>query len=129
MSPDYVKKYIKVLFLWGYPSQSRLTVPEHWQDASCCCVPVQEHKGIVVEQPSVLSSLQTPASGAAVEPASAAAAAAGSERTGAAYSPVSPTEERSPDAVSSASEATESGQWAGVRLLMDTVGQKPNPLS
>lgn len=67
-----------------------------------------EHKGIVVEQPSVLSSLQTPASGAAVEPASAAAAAAGSERTGAAYSPVSPTEERSPDAVSSASEATES---------------------
>ncbi|XP_008306895.1 ubiquitin carboxyl-terminal hydrolase 32 isoform X3 [Cynoglossus semilaevis] len=58
-----------------------------------------EHKGIVVEQPSILSSLRTPT---ATEPTPP-------ERVGVlgTFSPVSPTEERSPDAVSSASEATE----------------------
>ncbi|XP_013131997.1 ubiquitin carboxyl-terminal hydrolase 32 isoform X2 [Oreochromis niloticus] len=61
-----------------------------------------EHKGIVVEQPSILSSLRTPMATATVEPALP-------ERLGgpATSGHVSPTEERSPDAVSSASEATE----------------------
>ncbi|KAI3354671.1 hypothetical protein L3Q82_019160 [Scortum barcoo] len=64
-----------------------------------------EHKGIVVEQPSILSSLRTPMATATVEPTPP-------DRLGGlgglgAFSLVSPTEERSPDAVSSASEATE----------------------
>uniref|UniRef100_A0A8D0CY08 Ubiquitin carboxyl-terminal hydrolase 32 n=1 Tax=Sander lucioperca TaxID=283035 RepID=A0A8D0CY08_SANLU len=63
-----------------------------------------EHKGIVVEQPSILSSLRTPMATATVEPSPP-------DRLGGlgTFGPVSPTEERSPDAVSSASEATESG--------------------
>ncbi|KAM3615781.1 uncharacterized protein V6R79_007674 [Siganus canaliculatus] len=62
-----------------------------------------EHKGIVVEQPSILSSLRSPMGSATVEPATP-------DRLGGLgiFSQVSPTEERSPDAVSSASEATES---------------------
>ncbi|XP_034024912.1 ubiquitin carboxyl-terminal hydrolase 32 [Thalassophryne amazonica] len=56
-------------------------------------------KGIVVEQPSILSSLRTPMSMPALESVLV-------ERLEV-FSPVSPTEERSPDAVSSASEATE----------------------
>ncbi|XP_075993223.1 ubiquitin carboxyl-terminal hydrolase 32 isoform X3 [Genypterus blacodes] len=58
-----------------------------------------EHKGIVVEQPSILSSLRSPST---VESALL-------DRLGGpgALSQMSPTEERSPDAVSSASEATE----------------------
>ncbi|CAK6970338.1 ubiquitin carboxyl-terminal hydrolase 32 isoform X3 [Scomber scombrus] len=61
-----------------------------------------EHKGIVVEQPSILSSLRTPMATATIEPAPP------DRLVGlGAISPVSPTEERSPDAVSSASEATE----------------------
>uniref|UniRef100_A0A7N6BGZ7 Ubiquitin carboxyl-terminal hydrolase 32 n=1 Tax=Anabas testudineus TaxID=64144 RepID=A0A7N6BGZ7_ANATE len=61
-----------------------------------------EHKGIVVEQPSILSSLRTPMATATIEPALP-------DRLGGlgTFSTVSPTEERSPDAVSSASEATE----------------------
>uniref|UniRef100_A0AAQ4P084 Ubiquitin carboxyl-terminal hydrolase 32 n=1 Tax=Gasterosteus aculeatus aculeatus TaxID=481459 RepID=A0AAQ4P084_GASAC len=68
-----------------------------------------EHKGIVVEQPSILSSLRTPMSTATIEPAPP-------DRLGGlgTFSSVSPTEERSPDAVSSASEATETGQSAHV---------------
>ncbi|XP_029301788.1 ubiquitin carboxyl-terminal hydrolase 32 isoform X7 [Cottoperca gobio] len=58
-----------------------------------------EHKGIVVEQPSILSSLRTPMATTTIEPIPP-------DRLGT-FSPVSPTEERSPDAVSSASEATE----------------------
>ncbi|XP_029963894.1 ubiquitin carboxyl-terminal hydrolase 32 isoform X2 [Salarias fasciatus] len=59
-----------------------------------------EHKGIVVEQPSILGSLRAPM--AAVEPAPP-------DRLGVlgGFDPSSPAEERSPDAVSSASEATE----------------------
>lgn len=59
----------------------------------------------MVEQPSILSSLRGPMATATVEPSPP-------DRLGglAAFSPASPTEERSPDAVSSASEATESGQ-------------------
>ncbi|XP_040901729.1 ubiquitin carboxyl-terminal hydrolase 32 isoform X4 [Toxotes jaculatrix] len=62
-----------------------------------------EHKGIVVEQPSILSSLRSPMATAIIEPTPP-------DRLGGLgtfSSPVSPTEERSPDAVSSASEATE----------------------
>ncbi|XP_029922216.1 ubiquitin carboxyl-terminal hydrolase 32 isoform X5 [Myripristis murdjan] len=61
-----------------------------------------EHKGIVVEQPSILSSLRTPLGTATVEPAPP-------DRLGGlgVLNLVSPSEERSPDAVSSASEATE----------------------
>ncbi|CAN9511197.1 unnamed protein product [Ophioblennius macclurei] len=61
-----------------------------------------EHKGIVVEQPSILGSLRTPMATATVEPAPL-------DRLGAlgSFGPSSPTEERSPDALSSASEATE----------------------
>ncbi|XP_068601892.1 ubiquitin carboxyl-terminal hydrolase 32 [Brachionichthys hirsutus] len=60
-----------------------------------------EQKGIVVEQPSILSSLRTPM--ASTEPTLP-------DRLGAlgSFSSVSPAEERSPDAVSSALEATES---------------------
>ncbi|XP_023008156.1 ubiquitin carboxyl-terminal hydrolase 32 isoform X4 [Maylandia zebra] len=61
-----------------------------------------EHKGIVVEQPSILSSLRTPMATATVEPA-LPESLGGPATSG----HVSPTEERSPDAVSSASEATE----------------------
>ncbi|KAK5869057.1 hypothetical protein PBY51_010018 [Eleginops maclovinus] len=61
-----------------------------------------EHKGIVVEQPSILSSLRTPMATATIEPPPL-------DRLGGlgTFGPVSPTEEKSPDAVSSASEATE----------------------
>uniref|UniRef100_A0A4W6CGZ8 Ubiquitin carboxyl-terminal hydrolase 32 n=1 Tax=Lates calcarifer TaxID=8187 RepID=A0A4W6CGZ8_LATCA len=59
-------------------------------------------QGIVVEQPSILNSLRSPMATATVEPTPP-------DRLGGlgTFSPVSPTEERSPDAVSSASEATE----------------------
>lgn len=77
---------------------------KQWQGSPCYCLTIQEHKGIVVEQPSILSSLRTPT---ATEPTPP-------ERVGVlgTFSPVSPTEERSPDAVSSASEATETGDPA-----------------
>lgn len=77
---------------------------KQWQGSPCYCLTIQEHKGIVVEQPSILSSLRTPT---ATEPTPP-------ERVGVlgTFSPVSPTEERSPDAVSSASEATETGDSA-----------------
>lgn len=57
----------------------------------------------MVEQPSILTSLRSPT--ASVEPAPP-------DRLGGlgTFGAVSPTEERSPDAVSSASEATETGQ-------------------
>ncbi|KAM9852934.1 ubiquitin carboxyl-terminal hydrolase 32 [Aulostomus maculatus] len=58
-----------------------------------------EQKGIVVVQPSILSSLRTPMATATFPDALGGQGA---------ISPVSPTEERSPDGVSSASEATES---------------------
>uniref|UniRef100_A0A3Q3XKY1 Ubiquitin carboxyl-terminal hydrolase 32 n=1 Tax=Mola mola TaxID=94237 RepID=A0A3Q3XKY1_MOLML len=63
-----------------------------------------EHKGIVMEQPSIFSSLRSPMATATVEPTPP-------DRLGGlgTFSQVSPTEERSPDAVSSASEATEAG--------------------
>lgn len=70
-----------------------------------------------MEQPSILSSLRSPMATATVEPAPP-------DRLGGlgSFSPVSPTEERSPDAVSSASEATEGGQSTHfirlVRLLL-----------
>lgn len=71
-------------------------------DSPCCYLPVQEHKGIVVEQPSILSSLRAPMATATVEPAHP-------DRPGAlgSFGPSSPSEEKSSDAVSSASEATE----------------------
>ncbi|XP_027900857.1 ubiquitin carboxyl-terminal hydrolase 32 isoform X6 [Xiphophorus couchianus] len=71
-------------------------------DSPCCCLPVQEHKGIVVEQPSILSSLRPLTATATVEPANP-------DRPGGlgTFGPFSPSEEKSPDAVSSASEATE----------------------
>uniref|UniRef100_A0A671VHG1 Ubiquitin carboxyl-terminal hydrolase 32 n=1 Tax=Sparus aurata TaxID=8175 RepID=A0A671VHG1_SPAAU len=55
-----------------------------------------------VQEPSILSSLRTPMATATIEPIPP-------DRLGGlgTFSPVSPTEERSPDAVSSASEATE----------------------
>uniref|UniRef100_A0AAQ5XRJ4 Ubiquitin carboxyl-terminal hydrolase 32 n=1 Tax=Amphiprion ocellaris TaxID=80972 RepID=A0AAQ5XRJ4_AMPOC len=58
-----------------------------------------------VKCPSILSSFRSPMATAIVEPAPP-------DRLGGlgTFSPVSPTEERSPDAVSSASEATETGQ-------------------
>ncbi|XP_056466996.1 ubiquitin carboxyl-terminal hydrolase 32 isoform X2 [Gadus chalcogrammus] len=62
---------------------------------------VQEQKGIVVEQPSILSSLRSPMPTAMLDPVSLEGAG------GAQGTPFSPSEERSPDAVSSASEATE----------------------
>ncbi|XP_033968941.1 ubiquitin carboxyl-terminal hydrolase 32 isoform X1 [Trematomus bernacchii] len=80
---------------------------QQWKDyvkygSPCCCLPVQEHKGIVVEQPSILSSLRTPMATATIEPPPL-------DRLGGlgTFGPVSPTEERSLDAVSSSSEATE----------------------
>jgi len=66
---------------------------------------VQEQKGIVVEQPSILSSLRSPMPTSMVEPAPPEVTAAGAQG-----SQFSPCEERSPDAVSSASEATEAGK-------------------
>ncbi|XP_029026733.1 ubiquitin carboxyl-terminal hydrolase 32 isoform X5 [Betta splendens] len=76
---------------------------QQWKDyvkyGSPCCLPLQEHHGIVVEQPSILSSLRTPLATVIVEPTHP-------DRLGT-FSTASPTEERSPDAVSSASEATE----------------------
>lgn len=58
-----------------------------------------------MEQPSILSSLRGPMLTATVEPLPP-------DRLGGlgTFSTVSPTEERSPDALSSASEATETGQ-------------------
>lgn len=58
-----------------------------------------------MEQPSILSSLRAPMVTATVEPMPP-------DRLGGlgTFSTVSPTEERSPDALSSASEATETGQ-------------------
>ncbi|XP_032364204.1 ubiquitin carboxyl-terminal hydrolase 32 isoform X6 [Etheostoma spectabile] len=80
---------------------------QQWKDyvkygSPCCCLPFQEHKGIVVEQPSILSSLRTPMATGTIE-------LSPPDRLGGlgTFGPVSPTEERSPDAVSSASEATE----------------------
>uniref|UniRef100_A0A3B4VLZ5 ubiquitinyl hydrolase 1 n=1 Tax=Seriola dumerili TaxID=41447 RepID=A0A3B4VLZ5_SERDU len=75
---------------------------QQWKDY------VKYHKGIVVEQPSIMTSLRSPMATATIEPAPP-------DRLGGlgglgTFSPVSPTEERSPDAVSSASEATETGQ-------------------
>uniref|UniRef100_A0A3Q2C9H0 Ubiquitin carboxyl-terminal hydrolase 32 n=1 Tax=Cyprinodon variegatus TaxID=28743 RepID=A0A3Q2C9H0_CYPVA len=71
-------------------------------DSPRCCLPVQEHNGIVVEQPSILSFLRAPMATATVEPAHP-------DRPGGlgSFGPSSPSEEKSPDAVSSASEATE----------------------
>ncbi|XP_013889081.1 ubiquitin carboxyl-terminal hydrolase 32 [Austrofundulus limnaeus] len=61
-----------------------------------------EHKGIVVEQPSILSSFRTPMATATVEPTPP-------DRLGGlgSFGSLSPSEEKSPDAVSTASEATE----------------------
>ncbi|XP_034723883.1 ubiquitin carboxyl-terminal hydrolase 32 isoform X3 [Etheostoma cragini] len=80
---------------------------QQWKDyvkygSPCCCLPFQEHKGIVVEQPSILSSLRTPMATGSIE----LSPPDGLGGLGT-FGPVSPTEERSPDAVSSASEATE----------------------
>ncbi|KAG7279753.1 hypothetical protein CRUP_021369 [Coryphaenoides rupestris] len=61
-----------------------------------------EQKGIVVEQPSILSSLRSPMPTSMVEPAPPEVTVVGAHGT-----QFSPCEERSPDAVSSASEATE----------------------
>lgn len=56
-----------------------------------------------MEQPSILGSIRTPTAGAEPVPPD--------RLTGLrSYSPTSPTEERSPDALSSASEATETSQ-------------------
>ncbi|XP_062328553.1 ubiquitin carboxyl-terminal hydrolase 32 isoform X2 [Osmerus eperlanus] len=65
-----------------------------------------EQKAIVVEQPSIFSSLRSPQATATVEPApqEPGEGVGGAPRV---YSPISPPEERSPDAISSASEATE----------------------
>uniref|UniRef100_A0A4W5KPL9 DUSP domain-containing protein n=1 Tax=Hucho hucho TaxID=62062 RepID=A0A4W5KPL9_9TELE len=63
-----------------------------------------DHKSIVVDQPSILSSLRNPQASATVEPAPLEPGVG--EGLGV-PSPASPSEERSPDAVSSASEATE----------------------
>lgn len=59
----------------------------------------------MVEQPSILSSFRTSMATATVEPAPP-------DRLGGlgTFGAISPSEERSPDAVSSASEATETGQ-------------------
>ncbi|KAF0030345.1 hypothetical protein F2P81_017076 [Scophthalmus maximus] len=72
----------------------------------------QEHKGIVVEQPSILSSLRSPMTTATIE-------SEPPDRLGGlgTFSTVSPTEERSPDAVSSASEATETAVIQLVRKV------------
>ncbi|XP_064831418.1 ubiquitin carboxyl-terminal hydrolase 32-like [Oncorhynchus masou masou] len=64
-----------------------------------------DRKSIVVDQPSVLSSLRNPQASATVEPAPLEPG--GGEGLGV-PSPASPSEERSPDAVSRVSEATES---------------------
>ena len=82
---------------------------KQWQGSPCCCLPVQEHKGIVVEQPSILSSFRTPMATSTVEP-TPPDRLGGLGTSGA----VSPSEERSPDAVSSASEATETGQSSDI---------------
>lgn len=68
----------------------------------------------MVEQPSILSSLRTPMATATVEPA-LPESLGGPATSG----HVSPTEERSPDAVSSASEATETGQSAHLFIETD----------
>uniref|UniRef100_A0A674P3W2 ubiquitinyl hydrolase 1 n=1 Tax=Takifugu rubripes TaxID=31033 RepID=A0A674P3W2_TAKRU len=66
-----------------------------------------EHKGIVLEQPSLLSSLRNSVNASTVEPLLP-------DRLGGlgTFSFVSPSEERSPDGVSSSSEATETGWHA-----------------
>ncbi|XP_017277518.1 ubiquitin carboxyl-terminal hydrolase 32 isoform X3 [Kryptolebias marmoratus] len=81
---------------------------QQWKDyvkyqQPCCCLPVQEHKGIVVEQPSILSSLRAPMATATVEPAPPD----GLGGLGSFGSIFSSSEEKSPDSVSTASEATE----------------------
>ncbi|XP_070983191.1 ubiquitin carboxyl-terminal hydrolase 32-like [Oncorhynchus clarkii lewisi] len=63
-----------------------------------------DHKSILVDQPSVLSSLRNPQASATVEPAPLEPGVG--EGLGV-PSPASPSEERSPDAVFSVSEATE----------------------
>uniref|UniRef100_A0A673W5E5 Ubiquitin carboxyl-terminal hydrolase 32 n=1 Tax=Salmo trutta TaxID=8032 RepID=A0A673W5E5_SALTR len=68
-----------------------------------------DHKSIVVDQPSILSSLRNPQASATVEPAPLKPGVG--ESLGV-PSPASPSEERSPNAVSSASEATESHNTA-----------------
>ncbi|XP_056905992.1 ubiquitin carboxyl-terminal hydrolase 32 isoform X2 [Takifugu flavidus] len=80
---------------------------QQWKDyvkygSPCCYLPVQEHKGIVLEQPSLLSSLRNSVNASTVEPLLP-------DRLGGlgTFSFVSPSEERSPDGVSSSSEATE----------------------
>ncbi|XP_045580824.1 ubiquitin carboxyl-terminal hydrolase 32 isoform X4 [Salmo salar] len=63
-----------------------------------------DHKSIVVDQPSILSSLRNPQASATVEPAPLKPGVGGSLGV---PSPASPSEDRSPNALSSASEATE----------------------
>ncbi|XP_041733826.1 ubiquitin carboxyl-terminal hydrolase 32 isoform X3 [Coregonus clupeaformis] len=63
-----------------------------------------DQKSIVVDQPSILSSLRNPQASATVEPAPLEPGVGGGLGV---PSPASPSEKRSPDAVSSASEATE----------------------
>ena len=58
----------------------------------------------MVEQPSILSSLRSPMPTTMLDPASLEGAGVPQG------TPFSPSEERSPDAVSSASEATEAGE-------------------
>ncbi|CAB1348315.1 unnamed protein product, partial [Coregonus sp. 'balchen'] len=63
-----------------------------------------DHKSIVVDQPSILSSLRNPQASATVEPAPLEPGVGVGLGV---PSPASPSGERSPDVVSSASEATE----------------------
>ena len=111
----------------SYESQHHINLRYHfeqWQGSPCCYLPVQEHKGIVVEQPSILSSLRTPMATATIEPIPP-------DRLGGlgTFSPVSPTEERSPDAVSSASEATEIGQSSQITNQKPSMAFKTKPQS
>lgn len=77
----------------------------------------------MVEQPSILSSLRSPMASATIEPIPP-------DRLGGlgTFSPVSPTEERSPDAVSSASEATEIGQSSQITKLWITFKNQTSEL-
>ena len=81
---------------------------------------VQEQKGIVVEQPSILSSLRSPMPTAMLDPVSLEGAG------GAQGTPFSPSEERSPDAVSSASEATEAGERNPLICYLVTIDFLPS---